>query len=129
MIDQLQKMIKGIWEEDGRDDKYKDEGARLSGMVKGRGAGMDGTVKSAGLPPGRAQGGVKTKAVTNIGDFHHDVHRAGVETKAVSLGDFHQDGHRAGNKTKAVTNIGDSYQDRHRAGVETKAVTNIGDSV
>ena len=41
--------------------------------------------------------------MTNIGDFHQDVHGAGVETKAVSLGDSHQDGHRAGGKTKKKT--------------------------
>ena len=37
--DQLQKVIEGIWGEDGRAEKYKDEGAGLSGMVKGGGAG------------------------------------------------------------------------------------------
>ena len=36
--DQLQKVIEGIWGEDGRDEKYKDEGAGLSGMVKSGGA-------------------------------------------------------------------------------------------
>ena len=46
--DQLQKRIKGIWEEDGRDEIHKDEGAGLGNMVKGGGAGLDVTVKGAG---------------------------------------------------------------------------------
>ena len=50
--DQLQKMIKEIWGEDGKDKKYKDEGAGLSGMVKGAGAGLGGTVKGAGRGQG-----------------------------------------------------------------------------
>ena len=45
---QLRKMIKEIWGEGGRDEKYKDEGAGLSGMVKGGGVGLGGTVKGAG---------------------------------------------------------------------------------
>ena len=35
--DQLRKMIKEIWGEDGRDKKNKDEGAELSGMAGKRG--------------------------------------------------------------------------------------------
>ena len=46
--DQLLKVIEGNQEEDGRDKKYKDEGAGLSSMVKGGGAGLDSTVKGAG---------------------------------------------------------------------------------
>ena len=37
--DQLRKMIKEIWGEDGRDKKNEDEGAGLRGMEEGRRVG------------------------------------------------------------------------------------------
>ena len=58
MSDQLRKMIKEIWGEDGRDKK--DEGAGLSGKVEGGGPGLGGTVKGAGTGRGHGSEDIDT---------------------------------------------------------------------
>ena len=54
--DQLRKMIKEIWGEDGRDEKNEDEGAGLSGMVEGGGVGRGDAVKGEGVRRGQDTG-------------------------------------------------------------------------